>query len=164
MEQRCESPAATNLRNALRTSATISRLVDQPLPPPSRPLHLGVVPMAEPASSGVIGALLAKLLPAGLGAALMVAVDPPDSKRELFARLFVAFACSLLFGEVMLDLLHSFAWLSFLDEHKRTHTAAIDALCGALGWFVLGGLSTWLKRFRADPTGAVQAAREAKGQ
>jgi hypothetical protein len=115
--------------------------------------------MSEPASSTAAGAILVKLLPAGVGAALMVAVDPPESKRELFARLFVAFTCSILFGEVVFDLLHSLAWFAFLDAHRRAHLAAVDALCGALGWFVLGGLSTWLKRFRADP---VQAVKDAK--
>ena len=42
--------------------------------------------MAEPASV-FAGGLMAKLLPAGIGAAIMVLVDPPQSKRELFFRL-----------------------------------------------------------------------------
>jgi hypothetical protein len=81
----------------------------------------------------------AKLAPAGIGAAIMVLVDPPANKRELFLRVFVAFAASYLLGDVVFDMLHSTAAFAFLDHAKRAHTVAIDGLVGALGLVVLRG-------------------------
>lgn len=161
-------PAAPNLKDVLRTSALRSRIEDAALgyppvvlpefPDLPEPLH-GVHPMAEPSSSTAAGlGLLIKLLPAGLGAGAMVLVDPPDSKRELFARLFVAFAFSYLFARFAFDLLHSFSLFAFLDWDTDEHRIAVEGLCGAAGWFVLGGASTWLRKFRAAPTDAVQDA------
>lgn len=115
--------------------------------------------MADPASSTGVGVLLAKFLPAGIGAALMVAVDPPKDKRELFARLFVAFAASYLFGDVVFDFLRTVGWFSFLDHAKRAHVVAVDGLVGAAGWSVLGGGSMLLKKFRTDPAGTVRELR-----
>lgn len=113
-----------------------------------------------PETAGWVAALMYKLLPAGLGAAIMICVDPPDTRRELFLRLFVAFACSFLFGDVVLDGLHSFALLSFLDETKRMHRVAVDAITGGCGWFVIGGGVMLLKRWKADPLAAVQEAKK----
>lgn len=107
------------------------------------------------------GGILAKLLPAGIGAALMIAVDPPATKRELFLRLFVAFAFSYLFGDVMFDFAKSFNLFAFMDAAKRAHVVAVDGIAGASGWFVVGGASQLLKKFRADPAAAVKEAREA---
>lgn len=115
--------------------------------------------MSDPASA-VAGGLLAKLLPAGIGAALMVAVDPPDSKTELFARVFVAFAASYLFGDAMFDFLQSFSLFSFMDHAKRAHSVAVDGIVGAMGWFVLGGASMMLKKFRNDPVKTVEDAKK----
>lgn len=115
--------------------------------------------MSDPATAGAAG-ILAKLLPAGIGAALMVAVDPPADKRELFARLFVAFAFSYLFGDVAFDFAKSFALFAFLDASKRMHNVAVDGFMGAVGWSVLGGVSMWLKKFRANPVQAVEEAKK----
>lgn len=153
-----ESPATTNLRHALRTSATISRIADDPLPPPPV-FFAGAATMDEPTASAVAGGILVKLAPAGLGAAIMVLVDPPANKRELFIRLFVAFAASYLLGDVVFDLLRSTSAFSFLDHRVRAHTVAIDGLVGALGWSFFAGALAWLRRFRTDPQAA---AREVK--
>lgn len=114
-----------------------------------------------PEAAGISAALLAKFLPAGLGALVMVAVDLPKTKRELFARLFVAFVVSLMLGDVAFDFLHTFSWFSFLDATKRSHTSAVDFIMGGVGWFVMGGTSMWLRKFRVDPAGAVAEAKEA---
>lgn len=109
---------------------------------------------------GWLGAALMKVLPAGLGAAIVVLVDPPETKRDLFARFFCAFVASVFLGEFALDLLRAnIGWLSFLDPTKRTHMAAIDFIMGAVGWFLFGGAVMWLKRLRLDPAAAAEEAR-----
>lgn len=110
--------------------------------------------MAEPAST-VAGGLLAKLLPAGIGAAIMIAVDMPATKREWFARIFVAFAFSYAFYGLAFDFTKSIPWFSFLDKNNEDHQFAIRALLGATGWFVMGGAAMVLKKFRKDPVAAV---------
>lgn len=114
----------------------------------------------SPETAGWLAALLFKLLPGGLGAAVMIMVDPPDSRRELFARLFVAFVASALLGDVVLDALHTFSWFAFLDADKRHHRVAVDFIVGGAGWFVIGAASMWLKRLRADPAAAVEEAKK----
>lgn len=150
MDLQTTTDTEQELRAALPASGLMARA--------QHPMLTGAV-MAEPTSSAGAGLLLVKLLPAGVGAALMVAVDPPKNKRELFARLFAAFASSYLFGDTIFDLLHSLSLFSFLDHGVRAHAVAVDGVVGALGWFVLGGVSMMAKRFRTDP---VATAKELK--
>jgi hypothetical protein len=101
--------------------------------------------------AGGMAVILAKFFPAAVGAALMIAVDPPKTKRDLFARAFVAFAASYLFGDLLFDFLHTFSMFAFLENGKRSHQTAVDGFVGAVGWFVAGGLAVMLKRFRTRP-------------
>lgn len=113
--------------------------------------------MSEPASGAVAGIALAKLLPAGLGAALMVAVDMPKTRGELFARFFVAFACSHLFGDVTLAILQQ--WVPHLTGR------AVDGGLGALGYFLAGGIAVLAKRFKRQPLVTADKIRRAmKGE
>lgn len=113
--------------------------------------------MSEPASSAAAGIALSKLLPAGLGAALMVAVDMPKTRGELFARFFVAFASSHLFGDVTLAILQQ--WVPLLTGR------AVDGGLGALGYFLAGGVSVMAKRFKAKPLETAGKIRRAlKGE
>jgi len=96
---------------------------------------------------------ISKLFPAGLGALIMVAIDPPESRRELFWRLVAAGACSIFMGDTAMDILHS--WWSVIDPAKHTHQAAVSFIVGACGWFVLGALGVLLKKLKADPVGTV---------
>lgn len=118
-------------------------------------------------ASGV-AVILAKFFPAAIGAAIMIAVDMPKTRRDWFARIFVAFAASWLFGEVFFDFLASFSWLSFLDATKRGHTTAIDGIVGAIGFSVASGAAVFLKRFRTKPMETVddmiERVNKAKGQ
>lgn len=114
-----------------------------------------------PESAGWLAAILYKLLPAALGAAIMVAVQLPESKREWFLRIFVALAASAVFCDFVFSFLHSFSLFSFLDEGKKGHVAAVAGLIGASAWFVMGGAAMWLKKFRADPVAAVGEAKKA---
>ena len=107
--------------------------------------------------------LLAKLMPAGLGAALIIAVDTPKTLRELFARVFVAFACSYLFGETLFDFLDSTTMFAWLDSTKRAHNTAIDGLVGAFAWFIVGGLTGIARRFRRQPFKVTQWIRDMFG-
>jgi hypothetical protein len=115
--------------------------------------------MSDPASAAA-GGLLAKLLPAGIGAALMIAVDTPQTKREWFVRIFVAFSCSYAFYGFTFDLLHSLSWFSFLDRANEDHQFAVRTFLGATGWFLLGGGAMMLKRFKADPAATVREIRQ----
>lgn len=101
--------------------------------------------------ASILALVLAKFLPPALGAAIMVAVDPPKTKSQLFARAFVAFAASWLFGDILFDFLQSTSMFSFLLDTKRAHHTAVDGAVGAVGWSVAGGFSVLLKRFRTKP-------------
>lgn len=102
------------------------------------------MPAVETLSAGIL-----KLLPAGLGAAIMVAVDPPKTRTEMLARAFVAFAFSHLFGDVAATLAANYipGFDGLTDGHRR----ALDGALGALGWSVCGGVAVIAKRFRRDP-------------
>lgn len=108
-----------------------------------------------------IAALFWKFAPAPLGALVMIMVDMPKTRTELFWRLVVSFIASVMLGEAVFDFLHSLSWLAFLDEHKRSHVAAVDFLVGGSGWFVLGAAAMYLRKLRADPEAAIQEARKA---
>lgn len=86
----------------------------------------------------------------------MLLVEPPKTKRDWFVRLTTAFIFSYLFGEFVFDFLRSFSLFSFLDYAKHAHRSAVDGLVGASGFWVAGGLATWFKRFRKDPTAAAK--------
>lgn len=105
----------------------------------------------QAADAGGIAVILAKFFPAAVGAALMIAVDPPKTKGQLFARAFVAFCASYLFGDILFDFLQTFNLFSFLNDAKRSHHTAVDGFVGAVGWFIAGGLAVVLKRFRTKP-------------
>lgn len=106
----------------------------------------------SPDASGWLAAALYKFLPGALGAAVMVMVDTPATRRDLFVRLFVAFVASVMLGDVVFDGLRSFGLFAFLDPGKRAHTAAVDFLTGGLGWFLIGGGVMLAKRWRENPT------------
>jgi len=113
--------------------------------------------MSEPATSAAAGIALSKLAPAGLGAAIMVAVDMPKTRGELFARFFVAFSCSHLFGDVALAILQQ--WVPQISAR------AVDGALGALGYFLAGGVSVLAKRFKRQPLKtADQIRRAVKGE
>lgn len=112
------------------------------------------------ATSVVAGGMVAKLLPAGIGAVLIAIVDPPQNKKEMFLRVLVAFVSSYLFSHIALDFAHQFSLFSFLDWSKDEHRVAVESLVGASGWFVLGAAAMLLKRFRADPIAAVQDVKK----
>jgi hypothetical protein len=102
-----------------------------------------------------------KLMPAALGALLMILVDMPKTKREYFIRFAAAFIVSIMFGRVLFDFLDSFAWLSFLDRSVDEHRDAVSGLAGALGYFFLGGLVQLANRFRIDPLKTISEVKEA---
>lgn len=109
---------------------------------------------------GLLTPAIFKFFPPILGAAIMIAVDPPKTKRDLFTRAFVAFAASYLFGDFVFDWMDSSSMLAFLDTAKRAHHTAVDGVVGATGWFVAGGAVHWLKRFRKDPTGTIKQTKD----
>jgi hypothetical protein len=99
----------------------------------------------------VLAALLAKFLPAAVGAGVMIAVDWPKTRRDAFARIFCAFSMSYLFGDVAFDFLQSFNLFSFLDPIKHGHKTAVDGLMGATGWSLASGVAVMMRRFRKKP-------------
>lgn len=115
----------------------------------------------SPETAGWLAAALYKFLPAGLGAALMIAVEPPKTRRELFWRLVAAFICSAMLGEFVMDALKSLSWFAFLDPGKRSHQAAVDFIVGGSGWFLLGGAGVLLRRARKNPLGTAKDVKEA---
>jgi hypothetical protein len=113
----------------------------------------------SPESAGWLAAAIYKFLPATLGAAIMIVIEPPKTRQELFWRLVAAFICSAIFGEFVMDALKSFSMFAFLDPAKRSHQAAVDFIVGGSGWFLLGGGGVLLRRFRGDPAGAAEDAK-----
>lgn len=114
--------------------------------------------MTEPATGTAAGvALFMKFVPAGLGAALMVAVDMPKTRGEFFARFFVAFTCSYLFGDFALAVLQH--WVPLASAR------VVDGTLGAFGYFLAGGASVLAKRFKRKPLETTRAIRrEWKGE
>jgi hypothetical protein len=110
-------------------------------------------------AAGWISVVLAKFLPAAIGAAIMVVVDMPKSRRDGFARFFVAFAASYLFGDVLFDFLQSTAALSFLKPGR--HQTAVDGFVGAVGYFVASGVAVWLRGFKRSPLESLLGAWKA---
>lgn len=115
---------------------------------------------ADGASGAAVGVGLLKLLPAGLGAAIMVAVDPPRNRREMFARAFVALAMSYLFSDAAAAYVASVA-PAWFDVVK--HRTALDGLIGAFGWFVAGGAAVMAARFKRRPLETVRDVRDTLG-
>lgn len=115
--------------------------------------------VSEPASIAA-GGLLAKLLPAGVGALLIAIVDPPQNKREMFLRVLVAFVSSYLFSRFAFDWLHQFPTFAVLDWEKDEHRVAVEGLVGASGWFVLGAAAMLLKKLRADPVATIEEVKK----
>jgi uncharacterized membrane protein YeaQ/YmgE (transglycosylase-associated protein family) len=120
-------------------------------------MRMNDLPSHETASW--LAAAVYKFLPATLGAAIMIVIEPPKTRKELFWRLVAAFICSAIFGEFVMDFLRSLSWMSFLDPAKRSHQAAVDFVVGGSGWFMLGGVGVLLRRFRTDPAGAAEEAK-----
>lgn len=113
--------------------------------------------MTEPASSAAAGLAFSKLLPAGLGAAIMVAVDMPKTRGEFFARFFVAFAVCHLFGDFFLAVVQN--WV------PQASARVVDGSLGALGYFMAGGVSVLAKRFKKRPLETAGKIRDAvRGQ
>lgn len=110
-------------------------------------------------TAGWVAAAVYKFLPAALGAAIMIVIEPPKTRGELFWRLVAAFICSAIFGEFVMDFLKSLSWMEFLDPAKRSHQVAVDFIVGGSGWFLLGGGGVLLRRFRGDPAGAAEDAK-----
>lgn len=107
--------------------------------------------MTEPTTGAAAGLMLSKFAPAGLGAGIMIAVDMPKTRGELFARFFVAFAFSHLFGDWALAELQ--AWTPHISAR------VVDGTLGALGYFVAGGVSVLAKRFKRKPLETARAIR-----
>lgn len=117
--------------------------------------------VAAETGAAVGGILLAKFLPAGIGAAIMIAVDPPRTRGELFARAFVAFACSYLFSDVAVSAIAAAPLIgSWFNPLNAGHVRAVDGLLGALGWFLAGGVSVIAKRFKRRPLHVVREIRD----
>lgn len=163
-EMRAQPADATgvNLASAplVRASNDASILLNELADPRAAVTTLQGAVMADP-TGGAAAGLLAKLLPAGIGAALMIAVDTPSTKREWFVRIFVAFVCSWAFYGFTFDLLKSLSWLSFMDRKDEDHQFAVRALLGAGGWFVLGGGAQLLRRWKSDPLKAIEDGKKA---
>lgn len=123
-----------------------------------RAMKMQDLPSSE--AVGWLAALVYKFLPAALGAAIMIVIEPPKTRRELFWRLVAAFICSAMLGQVAFDFLHSLSWFAFLDASKRPHTAAVDFIVGGGGWFLLGGVGVILRKARTDPIGAVDDVKK----
>lgn len=106
----------------------------------------------SPEAGSWLAAILYKFAPGALGALVMILVDTPKTKRDLFTRALVAFICSVLFGEPLFDWLSTFSVFAFLNPFKGSHIAAVYFLPGCFGWFIIGGAVTLATRWRDNPT------------
>lgn len=108
------------------------------------------------AETGTIAAgLVAKLWPAAVGAAIMVAVGPAQiTRREMFMRAFVALSMSYLFSDAVSAYVTSLH-LPWFDLAK--HRTALDGLIGAFGWFAAGASAALAQRIKRRP---LETARE----
>lgn len=151
------APSAADDTDDISSSLLASKVILRASGQRAAVTPLAGIAMTDPAieTASWLALLLAKFLPASLGALLMIAVRPPPTRRELFTRVFVALTVSFLFTDFAFDFLHSFSWFAFLNEAKKSHVAAVAGFLGSVGWFIVGGVGVWLDRFRGNPVGAV---------
>lgn len=128
--------------------------------------------MAEPTSSGVLGALVYKfgaIKLAGLGAALagagiMAIFRPPKTRKELFFQCAVALGSSLLFGGSAVRAFdYYFDWIDMTTapfEEVLQFTGAVHGIIGAVSWGLFGGLSVLRDKLGSDPVQAVKDVKD----
>lgn len=121
--------------------------------------------------TGVAGALIAKYgwlklftLGAALGGASMMAIfRPPKSKKEMFYQGAVALGCSLMFGDVLANMIDY--WFDFINmatsprEEVIQFQVAVHGMLGAFSWGLYGGIAALRDKFGSDP---VQAVKDVK--
>lgn len=121
--------------------------------------------------TGVASALIAKYgwlklftLCAALGGASMMAIfRPPKSKKEMFYQGAVALGCSLMFGDVLANMIDY--WFDFINmatgprEEVIQFQVAVHGMLGAFSWGLYGGIAALRDKFGSDP---VQAVKDVK--
>ena len=120
----------------------------------------------EPSSStGLATAAAIKLkfwllIPAILGAAIMLATKPPKERKTMFLYAFVAISSSFLFGHQLAHALDYYVpWVDLTthaDEHHLDYMIAVHGLVGAAAWSVCGLAHTAYAKLREDPAGALR--------
>ena len=104
----------------------------------------GGAAMAAETGAAIGGAKLLSLIGVGAaGAAVMAAVDPPGSRRALFAQAAVAGTMALIFTPGAVRALVSVGWVApFGGDVERWAEVALPCgfLVGALSWGVVGAL------------------------
>jgi hypothetical protein len=93
---------------------------------------------------------LTKLAVAGgaglIGAAVIAAVDPPKTRRELFMQALVAGGGSMSFGPIAVHVAQHF--ISWVDFTQVEFAVPVYFLVGALSWGAAGALAMARKTIR----------------
>lgn len=116
--------------------------------------------MEMPIEQGGILALLMKYkffaYAASLAGAVLIALtDPPKTRKELFTRVAAAMIASALFGNLGVTLLHNWIDVDVVDL-----IVPVYGFVGGMGWGIAGAISSFSKRFAANPVQAVKDVKE----
>lgn len=99
-----------------------------------------------------------------VGAAMMAAFRPPQSKRELFIQGAVALGVSLLFGGSVIRMIdHYFTWMDLAHssfEDIVQSTAMVHGLLGAMAWGTFGGLAVLRDKLMTDPIKTIKEIKD----
>lgn len=128
------------------------------------PLTMKAYPLmsAEAAGVGLLWKALASLGAGVLGAAIMAAVDPPTTRKELFSQAAVAGVGSLVFGPVVLRVVNHF--VPFLGTDNKTVWDLFEVavpvyfLVGAISWGFFGAVAK-VRKMIADKAASALAKK-----
>ena len=100
-------------------------------------------------------------LTAALGGAGMMAIfRPPKTKKEMMYQGAVALGCSMLFGNVIAELIDY--WFDFISletspiDRIIQFQVAVHGLVGAFSWGLFGGIAVLRDKFGSDPVQTVK--------
>ena len=97
------------------------------------------------------------------GALLMAMARPPKDKKEMLKYAFAAFACSILFGDTLANILNNQFHLVDMVNMKEgalSFYVSVHALVGSLSWGIVGFLASWRDKLQKNPVEAVRDAKD----
>ncbi len=125
--------------------------------------------MSEPVSGTMTtiaavkgGAKLFAVLAGVAGAALMVAIRPNLTRKQMALHAATAGAMSYFLTSPVIRLASGFGWLEIdkwpVDDARDIHVA-VAFFIGAMSWGIVGGLYWFSEKFGTNPIEAIQAIR-----
>lgn len=95
-----------------------------------------------------------------IGALIMIVVEPPENRKDLFGRLVAAFAASWMFGHIACKI--TLSWISTVASgiDYTDVVVPVYGTIGGLGWSIFAVLNYWRKKLITAPKEAIQDAKD----